>query len=90
MAVRIKSTWHNSGRNEAQVRELSEHSSAYAFIAWKLALDCINNMENERFNINTPPKTIDVAVEFMAFSLSLSDRYAKTRLTDEELDNLPF
>lgn len=88
MAARIWSKWKDMQSaldlDAPLVRALDEQASALSSISWKLAVGSISNMEAERFKIDTPPRTIAVAVEFLAYELAVYDRLAFTRLEEDE------
>jgi len=88
LAARIWSKWKDMQSaldlDAPLVRALDEQASALSSISWKLAVGSISNMEAERFKIDTPPRTIAVAVEFLAYELAVYDRLAFTRLEEDE------
>ena len=88
MAVKIRTKWKDLQKgldlDQPYVRALDEQASALGSHCWKLAVDSMSNMESFRFKIDTPPRTIAVAVEFLGFSLAVCDRLAFTRLEGEE------
>lgn len=84
MALRIKSRWHKSGRNITIDKSIEDQARALSCILWRVVLDRIKNMEGEKFYIDTPPRTIEVAVEFAAFLIHAADRLAYSRMEDSE------
>lgn len=74
MALRIKSKWHHSARNEVIDKGLEENAGALAFILWRLALDKAKNLHGEDFVYSTDGQRIAVICEYLAFQVQVADR----------------
>lgn len=88
MALRIKSKWHHSNRNEPAVRELTENAGALAFILWRLALDKAKNLHGEDYIYRTDGQRIAVICEFLAYGIQLADRIAHRNELSTDARNL--
>ena len=80
MALRIKSTWHDSDRNESIEKGLEDNAGALAFITWRIALDRAVNLHGEDYVYRTDGQRIAVICEFLAFGIALIDRMVFRRL----------
>ncbi|MCB1866141.1 MAG: hypothetical protein KDG50_12005 [Chromatiales bacterium] len=74
MAIRIKSRWHDSQRNEAADKSLHDAAGALAFIAWRLALDKAKNLHGQDFVYRTDGQRVAVICEYLAFCVQIADR----------------
>ena len=81
MALRIKSAWHDSGRNASSEKGLQDHAGALAFIAWRLGLDRAVNLHGEDYVYRSDGQRIAVICEFLAFEIALIDRMVFDRLS---------
>ena len=84
MAIRIKSTWHDSGRNRPTAKSLEDSAQALAFIAWRLALEGARELHREGFEYLSDKERVGVISEFVAFQVQVADRRAFDRLDDAE------
>lgn len=87
MAIRIKSTWHDSGRNRATVKSLDDSAQALAFIMWRLALEEAKQLHREGFDYLSDKERVGVISEFLAFQVQVADRRAFELLEDAERSN---
>ncbi|MCB1877209.1 MAG: hypothetical protein KDH88_14630 [Chromatiales bacterium] len=84
MALRIKSRWHDSGRNEATEKTLSDHAGALAFILWRLALDKAKTLHGEDYVYTSDGQRIAIICEYLAFGVQVVDRLAYLREMPED------
>ncbi len=84
MAIRIKSTWHDSGRNRPSAKSLEDSAQALAFIAWRLALEGARELHREGFEYLSDKERVGVISEFVAFQVQVADRRAFDQLDDAE------
>ncbi len=82
MAIRIKSTWHHSGRNRPAAKSLEDSAQALAFIAWRLALEGARELHREGFEYLSDKERVGVISEFVAFQIQVADRRAFDQLED--------
>lgn len=87
MAIRIKSTWHHSGRNKPSQKSLEDNASALAFIAWRLSLEGAKKLHGEGFNYLSDKERVGVISEFVAFLLHSADRLVYGELDDEDREH---
>ena len=83
MAVRIKSRWHHSGRNEPRAKGFADSAGALAFIVWRLSLENARTLHREGFDYASDRERIGVISEFCAFAVQLVDRLVHGRIDDE-------
>lgn len=88
MAIRIKSRWHQSDRNQGQAKHMHDHASALAFIAWRLSLEGAKELHGEGFDFLSDRERIGVITEFLAFLVQCVDRLAHTRLSEAKREQL--
>lgn len=82
---RIKSTWHESDRNQSADRSLDEDvASALAFIIWRIALESAKDLHRERFDYGSDQQRAAVIAEFVAFLVQSTDRLTFEQLEDDE------
>lgn len=84
MAIRIKSTWHDSGRNRPSAKTLEDSAQALAFIVWRLALEGAKELHREGFDYLSDRERVGVISEFVAFQVQVADRRAFEVLDDAE------
>jgi hypothetical protein len=84
VAIRIKSRWHRSGRNETARKGFDDHASALAFITWRLSLETARKLHGEGFDYASDRERIAVMGELLAYQVQVVDRLAFDRLDDEE------
>ena len=83
MAIRIKSKWHHSDRNEARRKTFADSAGALAFIVWRLSLEHAREIHREGFDYATDRERIRVIAEYCAFAVQLADRLVHQRIDDE-------
>ena len=74
MAIRIKSKWHDSGRNETNPKTLEDHAGALSFIAWRLALENAKELHREGFRYLSDRERVGMISELLAFQIQIADR----------------
>ena len=84
MAIRIKSSWHESDRNKPTGKTLEDNAGALAFIAWRLSLESAKNLHSEGFEYRSDKERVGVISECLAFQIQLADRLTFERLGDED------
>jgi len=82
-AIRIKSRWHHSGRNESRHRTFADSAGALAFIIWRLSVEHAREIHREGFDYASDRERIRVISEYCAFAVQLVDRLAHRRVDDE-------
>ena len=83
MAVRIKSRWHHSERNESRAKGYADSAGALAFIVWRLSVEHARSLHREGFDYASDRERIGVISEFCAFAVQLVDRLTHERIDDE-------
>ena len=83
MAIRIKSRWHHSERNEAQRKTFADSAGALAFIVWRLSVEHAREIHREGFDYASDRERVRVISEYCAFAVQLVDRLAHGRIDDE-------
>ena len=83
MAIRIKSRWHHSERNEAQRKTFADSAGALAFIVWRLSVEHAREIHREGFDYASDRERVRVISEYCAFAVQLVDRLAHGRVDDE-------
>ena len=83
MAIRIKSRWHHSERNEARGKTFADSAGALAFIVWRLSVEHAKDIHREGFDYVSDRERIRVISEYCAFAVQLVDRLAYRRIDDE-------
>ncbi|MGB0720940.1 MAG: hypothetical protein ACPGU7_00960 [Gammaproteobacteria bacterium] len=81
MALRIKSRWHESDRNETSQKGLEENAGALAFIAWRIGLERAINLHGEDYVYRSDGQRIAIICEFLAFEIAIVDRMVFDRLS---------
>lgn len=84
MAIRIKSTWHDSGRNRPSDKTLEDSAQALAFIVWRLSLEGAKELHREGFEYLSDRERVGVISEFVAFQVQVADRRAYEILEDAD------
>ncbi len=80
MGIRVKSRWANKDRKHSP----QEAASALAFIAWRIAGNCVLSLENEGFQTDTNVHRLRVMSELLAFLVHITDRMVAERFDDEQ------
>ena len=83
MAIRIKSRWHHSERNESRHKGFADSAGALAFIVWRLSVEHARELHREGFDYASDRERIRVISEYCAFALQLVDRLAHRRVGDD-------
>ena len=83
MAIRIKSRWHHSRRNEAVHKTFADSAGALAFIIWRLSVEHAKEIHRDGFDYASDRERIRVISEYCAFAVQLVDRLAHRRIDDE-------
>ena len=83
MAIRIKSKWHHTERNEAQRKTFADSAGALAFIVWRLSVEHAREIHREGFDYASDRERVRVISEYCAFAVQLVDRFAHGRVDDE-------
>ena len=83
MAIRIKSRWHHSARNEAVHKTFADSAGALAFIIWRLSVEHAKDIHRDGFDYASDRERIRVISEYCAFAVQLVDRLAHRRIDDE-------
>ncbi len=81
---RIKSTWHQSERNETVDKSFEDIAGAMAFIAWRIALESARDLHRERYNYDSDQQRVAVIAEFLAFLVQVADRVVYDVLDQDE------
>ncbi len=80
MAVRIRSSFHASGRP----RTMAELAGAVSVLAWKLAVEAINRMRQADYDIDIGRPYFDFICEFVVFLAQAADRIAYREFATEQ------
>ena len=88
MAIRIKSRWHHSERNEARAKTFADSAGALAFIVWRLCVEHAKEIHREGFDYASDHERIRVISEYCAFAVQLVDRLAYRRVDDDAREAL--
>ena len=83
MAIRIKSRWHHTERNEARSKSFADSAGALAFIVWRLSVEHARTIHRDGFDYVSDRERIRVISECCAFAVQLVDRLAHGRIDDE-------
>ncbi|OOZ40706.1 hypothetical protein BOW53_06770 [Solemya pervernicosa gill symbiont] len=78
--MRIKTKWHK----DKEGKSLEESASVMGFVAWRAAMNGLNQMENDGFRTDSYSHQLEIIAEFVAFELQVADRLAYIRLEDED------
>ncbi len=68
--MRIKSRWSKKGKTHS----LEEIAGAVAFIAWRIAGNCLLSLENNDFETATQKQRLEIITEFLIFIIHMVDR----------------
>lgn len=82
--MRVKSRWHN----KAKTRTPQELGSTLAFIAWRIGMNAVKNMQKEGFNFPSYAVQLQVMEEFLPFLIQVVDRLVYGRMDEEMRRNL--
>ena len=80
MKTRIRSKWQ---RNKGKPAALEDNATALAYIIWQLALAAAKNLHAEDFVYDSDDQRIGVIVEYLAFLVHVSDRFANETMDNE-------
>ncbi|MDH5736480.1 MAG: hypothetical protein OEY87_10190 [Gammaproteobacteria bacterium] len=78
--MRIRTKWHNKGREVSA----EEKANTLAFISWRIAMSLVLNLENENFQTDTQQQRLDVISETLAFLISVTDRLVAEQMEEDE------
>jgi hypothetical protein len=78
--MRIKATWNKKDREISA----EDTASALAFIAWRLGMNSLLNLENEGFETTTQAQRLSIIEEMMAFLIHIADRTLYGVTSDED------
>src|SRR5690606_32749585 len=84
LPVRVKSRWHN----KAKTRTPQELGSTLAFIAWRIGMNAVKNMQKEGFDFPSYAVQLQVMEEFLPFLIQVVDRLVYERMDEETRRNL--
>lgn len=76
--IRLRTRFHAEGQRSPVVL-----ASVVATLAWKLAVESINNMRRAQFDIDVGTPYFDFLCEFLVFMAVAADRIAYRQLDDE-------
>ncbi len=80
MKTRIRSKWQ---RNKGKPASLEDNATALAYIIWQLALAVAKNLHAEDFVYDSDDQRVAVIVEYLAFLVHVSDRFANESMDNE-------
>lgn len=72
MSIRLKTKWHEKGRE----RSVEEIAGTLGFIVWRIAANGLLELENEGFVTYSNAHRLEIMAEFLAFLLHSADRLA--------------
>ncbi len=78
--MRIKSHWHNAGREHTP----AELAGAVAFTVSKIADNALKNTRKAKFEVAVGPQYFAFLNEFLQFLIQVSDRIAYRRMSAED------
>ena len=90
MALRMKSTWHESKRvhkgkrNRSREKTIADRASVAAFNIWKVAQHVYRQMDEEKVKFQTENQIIKSLTEFIAFLLAVVDRMVYGQISEED------
>lgn len=84
--VRIKSKWHQTGRknNRSSEKTPEDLGGATGFIAWRLAMNHVNQIEEAGFTLTNAEQRFAVLTEWLIYLVQVADREAYQRLEEEQ------
>ncbi len=80
MKTRIRSKWQ---RNKGKPASLEDNATALGYIIWQLALAAAKNLHAEDFAYDSDDQRVAVIVEYLAFLVHASDRFANESMDNE-------
>lgn len=88
--MRIKSKWHKTGRkgNVSREKTPEELAGAAGFIAWRIAMKHVDEIEEAGFKLSSGEQRFEVLSEFLVYFVQVVDREVFMRL--EEQQRAPF
>ncbi len=78
--MRIKAKWYK----KAKPKTAEELGGAMGYIAWKVALNAVQRLLAEEYEIKLHERRFAIMEEFLAFLVQASDRYAYGRIDDDQ------
>ncbi len=74
--VRIRTKWNKN----KPARNFGDTASGLCVSIWRMACECVLNLENEGFETDTNAQRLDIIAEFSVFAIHLLDRFAYAHL----------
>lgn len=78
--MRIKSRWSKRGKTHT----VEEIAGAVAFIAWRIAGNCLLSLENNEFQTDTHEHRLSIISEFLIFTIHMIDRMTIENFDENE------
>jgi hypothetical protein len=78
--MRIRSKWNEKNRD----RSPEEIAGVLGFIAWRIAMQAVLDLENNDFQTDTQVQRLAIIWEFAAFLIHITDREMYSRMDEEE------
>ena len=84
--MRIKSKWHTTRRKDNVSREKTpeELAGATGFIAWRIAMKHIDEIEEAGFTLSSGEQRFEVLSEFLIYLIQVADREVFMRLAEHQ------
>lgn len=84
--MRIKSKWHKTSRKNNVSREKTpeELAGAAGFIAWRIAMKHVDEIEEAGFQLSSGEQRFEVLSEFLVYFVQVVDREVFLRLDEEQ------
>ena len=82
--VRIRTRWNR----KEPARSFADTASGLCVSIWRMAGECVLNLENEGFETSTNAQRLDILAEFSVFAIHLLDRFAHEHMDTEERTSL--
>lgn len=76
----IKSRWNKRAKEQT----IENIAGALAFISWKIATNCVLELENKGYETKSNAHRLQIVGEFLAFLLQVADRLAYEQMEDEQ------
>jgi len=84
--VRIKSKWHTTRRkdNTSHEKTPEELAGATGFIAWRIAMKHIDEIEEAGFLLTSGEQRFEVLIEFLIYLIQVADREVFMHLDEDQ------
>ena len=84
--MRIKSKWHTTRRkhNVSRDKTPEELAGATGFIAWRIAMEHIDEIEEAGFKLSSGEQRFEVLTEFLIYLIQVADREVFMRLNEDK------